>query len=698
MLRRKRILLLFFAVVLTVIAAEQLRNFELLTSAQIASELKVLSAQYPQFATLHTAQELFGLPAAGDESDCTFDTTFGCHNYFLTILDSTAHPPNSESVKYLPDVFLSGALHGNERVGPTATLETAKLLLEAAYCESLPRYTKAPDLNTEDGSDWSLEVQEALACRENLAVIGITDAQRKWLARLVTTRRIVISPMTNALGYDRNTREEGNIDPNRDFPFDQNPTECMQTIAGRTINELFRSHLFQMSLTFHAGTEVVAYEWGAYPYKNFSPDDTAQRDIASSYSQYAGSFDGTPLYKTGTMNELVYPVKGGMEDWAYAGSWDSSRVIPCQPNTFDGYPQEKTIYNESTLRAFNMLIETSDRKIPHSHLGSNHNLLDDNQHEYNGHVSRNIRLALMAIELVQPYVSFWGVDKVPLQSDIVPDMRRNGQNLIDGKVMMIPPGQKLSTIAWTVGGGITVDNTELVYDKLDDNSNIVIDVEDENFDLRAFTKRASIVSSGPTRWQSNWQSSYDGLPSGWQDQGQPLFFASIDISQLNPGDKIIAYAVASFDQNWKQVPNKAQPENVKPLSHVVNARTNPEWRHENADKRIQGKLEFVSLPMVLIIGDEADGHVTDLSNRLIIHGYNPGTPQHKSSKVSSLSVIMAAILITIGVIALLYYVKRLYTKKKWKAATRLSDVLENEEVFEFEISSNEDIELQGTWT
>jgi hypothetical protein len=156
--------------------------------------------------------------------------------------------------------------------------------------------------------------------------------------------------------------------------------------------------------------------------------------------------------------------------------------------------------------------------------------------------------------------------------------------------------------------------------------------------------------------------------------------------------------VASFDQNWKQVPNKAQPENVKPLSHVVNARTNPEWRHENADKRIQGKLEFVSLPMVLIIGDEADGHVTDLSNRLIIHGYNPGTPQHKSSKVSSLSVIMAAILITIGVIALLYYVKRLYRKKKLKAATRLSDVLENKEVFEFEISSNEDIELQGTWT
>lgn len=698
MLQHSLIPLLCFSVVLTLITAEKIRNFELLTSAQIASELKSLAAQYPQFATLYTTQESFGLPAAGSSSDCSFDTSLGCQNYYLTIIDSTAHPSNSESAQYLPDVFLSGALHGNERVGPTATLETAKLLLEAAYCESLPRYSKAPDLNTEDGSDWSLEVQEALACRENLAGIGITDTQRKWLARLVTTRRIVISPMTNALGYDRNRREEGTIDPNRDFPFDQNPTECMQTIAGRTINELFRSHLFQMSLTFHAGTEVVAYEWGAYPYKNLSPDDTAQTDIASSYSQFAGYFDGTPLYKTGTMNELVYPVKGGMEDWAYAGSWDSSRVIPCQPNTFDGYPQEKTIYNESTLRAFNMLIETSDRKIPQSHLGSNRNILDDNQHEYNGHVSRNIRLALMAIELVQPYVSFWGVNKVPLQNDVVPSMRRKGQNLIDSKIMLIPPGQKLTTIAWTVGGGITVDNTKLVYGKLDDNTQIVIDPEDKDFDLGAFSEKVSAVSSGPTRWQSKWQTSFEGLPSGWEDQGQPLYFASIDTSQLNQGDKIIAYAVASFDQNWKQVPNKAEPENVKPLSHVVNARTNPEWRHENAGKIIQGKIEFVSLPMVLIIGNEDDGFVIDLSNRLTIHGYNPGTAQLTTNKSLSLTVIMVAILITIGIIALLYYARQLFRKNKWKAAIRLTNVLEDEEIFEFEISSDEDIELQGTWT
>jgi hypothetical protein len=130
----------------------------------------------------------------------------------------------------------------------------------------------------------------------------------------------------------------------------------------------------------------------------------------------------------------------------------------------------------------------------------------------------------------------------------------------------------------------------------------------------------------------------------------------------------------------------------------VNARTNPEWRHENAGKIIQGKIEFVSLPMVLIIGNEDDGFVIDLSNRLTIHGYNPGTAQLTTNKSLSLTVIMVAILITIGIIALLYYARQLFRKNKWKAAIRLTNVLEDEEIFEFEISSDEDIELQGTWT
>ena len=85
-------------------------------------------------------------------------------------------------------------------------------------------------------------------------------------------------PTANALGYYQNQREEGSVDPNRDFPYDiLDEASCMQTIAARTLNEIYREHMFQLALTFHAGMEVVGYEWGAPTWLNYySPDDVAQ--------------------------------------------------------------------------------------------------------------------------------------------------------------------------------------------------------------------------------------------------------------------------------------------------------------------------------------------------------------------------------------------------------------------------------------
>ena len=78
-----------------------------------------------------------------------------------------------------PEVFFSGCLHGNERVGPTTVVELARLLVENYYF-----------------------------------------GNNEWLKRMVQTRSIYIMPSANALGYYKNTREENGIDPNRDFPYD----------------------------------------------------------------------------------------------------------------------------------------------------------------------------------------------------------------------------------------------------------------------------------------------------------------------------------------------------------------------------------------------------------------------------------------------------------------------------------------------
>lgn len=100
---------------------------------------------------------------------------------------------------------------GNERVGPTSVIEAATLLLEATSCEARPKKPESSYGSSQIGD----ELAGAKSCRMALEQKGIDEKHRRWLARLVTTRRIVIIPTANALGYFQNTREEDGIDPNR---------------------------------------------------------------------------------------------------------------------------------------------------------------------------------------------------------------------------------------------------------------------------------------------------------------------------------------------------------------------------------------------------------------------------------------------------------------------------------------------------
>jgi hypothetical protein len=269
--------------------------YKYLNSQAISMLIQELPARYPNLVSVGTSQGLYGLSTAGNERDCPFDTSEqGCVNWIIHIYDRIKHniSETSQSYQELPTVLLSGALHGDERVGPTTVMEVAILLLEAAQCESY-YYTS------------ETQPQKYHGCREELRKKGVQDDRtRRWLARLVTTRRIIIVPSANALGYYRNEREEDGIDPNRDFPYDLlDATQCMQTVAGRTLNEIFRNYLVQLSFTFHGGMEAIGYEWGAPSYLNQgpSPDDIAQVTLASRYSWYGGSVDNRK-YPYGDMN------------------------------------------------------------------------------------------------------------------------------------------------------------------------------------------------------------------------------------------------------------------------------------------------------------------------------------------------------------------------------------------------------------
>ncbi|GKY92532.1 hypothetical protein MPSEU_000223500 [Mayamaea pseudoterrestris] len=604
-----------------------IQTYSLWEPQLISKTLLEWAGRYPDFVRVTTAQDAFGLPRAGSSNDCPYDLGGdGCLNFIVTMQDFVKHPENSESSNRLPEVLWSGEVHGNEQVGPTAVLEAAQVMLDAAECESLPRTSMKESIR-----DWKDELEAARKCRQNWSDRGYLDYDLKWLARLLSTRRIVFVPTANALGYFRKVREEGNIDPNRDFPYDlRDPTLCMQTIAGRTLNEVFRSHMFQLSLTFHGGMEVIGYEWGApsWTKPNMSPDDAAQSEIAAAYSRYGGGFAQSKPYEYGNMNDLVYPVRGGMEDFAYAGSWDTDRMLQCEPTTFGGYPKEKTVYGPSTLRVFNMLVESSNDKIPsQSTLGTSENLLRRSASDGtkgNGYVSRNIRLSLLAAEFVEPYVAFTSVNELELSDDVVPLMRPEGRSCQITSAVKVPFNSRKVVLNWHVGGALTIDETRLWYAKWDDVPLELLDcLSQPSFDdLQRYFREGKLLTDarGTTRF------SKDG------SAGQP-FAGSIDISEgFGPNDKLVVLAIARVDQNWGSQIEQANP-SLPPQSHIVNARTNSSWYHESAGKIIQGRLDWFSGPLTVMLGEfedlQADQTVDtiEISNRF---GANGGTAERQS--------------------------------------------------------------------
>ena len=81
-------------------------------------------------------------------------------------------------------VLISGAVHGDERVGTAVSLHVAKLLVSSAEC---------------------VIQKDASACGL-LSRYAISDADRDWLAVLATQRDVYIVPAANCYGYIRRNR------------------------------------------------------------------------------------------------------------------------------------------------------------------------------------------------------------------------------------------------------------------------------------------------------------------------------------------------------------------------------------------------------------------------------------------------------------------------------------------------------------
>ena len=368
---------------------------------------------------------------------------------------------------------------------------------------------------------------------------------------------------------------------------------------------------------------MIAYEWGATSLLGYtSPDDEAQRQLASSFSAFGGSWSESPPYIYGPANEIIYSVRGGMEDWAYGGSFmDPEFVQPCTPSSFGGYPIERTIYEDSTLRAFNMLVETSDDKLPtNERLGLSTSVTSKNAPvENNGHVSRNVRVALLAADQVEPYVSIIGVNGRPLSDDVVPAQDRNSRVACQGaKKITVPIGTQELVVQLTVGGAMTIDETSVHYGRWQDVSDDAASCMSQPSAAVSLLQGEMLTSSSGTGYYSSAGAAPGGQAAFAETLG-PVFEARINLSQYVPGDEIVVMARARVDSSWLTQPPKSQPisPSVPPQSHMANARTNPAWYHQNMNGHIvQGRVDwYTTVPLTIVFGTPADGVMQDESNR-----------------------------------------------------------------------------------
>jgi len=363
------------------------------------------------------------------------------------------------------------------------------------------------------------------------------------------------------------------------------------------------------------------------------------------------------------MIDLMLPDRGRLEDWAYASAWvEPSLVSKCNPITYGGYSQDKTTYNDSSLRAVTMMVETSEsKKPPTNNLGSDRDLFNPNSKE-SGHIARNLRLSLMMIDIVEPYVDITAINGVKLQDNIVPLRPTISRSCMTTKAFSLPKKDSVQ-IQWYVGGAMSVASTSVMYAKWSDLPNdfdgvsqptkevadaLVGEVDgDLNEDLRVVPG-----GRGKSRWyKADLDKSY---------VAGPFFSAVIDLSDFKEGDVVAVFSVAQVDKSWETKPLDASHD-LPPQSHIVNSRRNPNWHHENAGKVIEGRIHWLSVPVTLNI--ETPLSVTkEISMRLAPESGLTDL-EKEAVDVSAVFICLFSILILIG--ALVFKKKRQHAKKTY---------------------------------
>jgi carboxypeptidase T len=123
-------------------------------------------------------------------------------------------------------------------------------------------------------------------------------------------------PVLNISGYNIAKREEKGMDPNRDYPGPCHNGNGGKLKSIRRLMEFSGSRKFTGSLTVHGYLGALTYPWGVSVGNTHTNDHNQFNAITAKAASYNG-------YQYGTSTDIVYPINGAYEDWAYwkYGMW-----------------------------------------------------------------------------------------------------------------------------------------------------------------------------------------------------------------------------------------------------------------------------------------------------------------------------------------------------------------------------------------
>lgn len=286
------------------------------------------------------------------------------------------------------------------------------------------------------------------------------------------------------------------------------------------------------------------------------------------------------------MSGVVYPITGGMEDWAYSGSWEGSPIITqsCQPKTYGGYKENATQYEQNykdSLKSIMFLLEVSNDKMPDQKLlgwknldcliNLRHNAFFNHitQHKHlcldkyiDGYIPRILRLGLTLIDILNPYITF---------------ITQNHRSHID--------------VHWTVGGAVTVDETFMLYDYFpthpDQHIIAALKEAKEPSEVEKILKNKTDTNCGKAVWDIEYNT-------------KDHFKHKIE-TEFNNGNYIVFVIFAKVDKDWS-IQNHPDPV-INPQTHIANLRNSNNYKASNGEFELIGQEYFKSSVKIINIDE-----------------------------------------------------------------------------------------------